>query len=218
MGFFVTLRKNIPGIYNLPRKYRKYQVRSQLLSMPNIGQWPSGWEIVRWTMVRVFACRLILVQSTIPYYNFAGTTLYYMAHLLQMCPWSQISRPLAGNVAVCAVKIFTTFLRDITNTINQHSTAWYCLVYQSCKTFFLCPRYKRTLLRNRYWECLEGTCKGAAVIITIMVVVTVVVVIVVKILIVMRIMLIESLESTCVCGGGAAVHDIGRDSGHWGLW
>ena len=51
-------------------------------------------------------------------------------------------------------------------------------------------------------------------IITIMVVVTVVVVIVVKILIMMRIMLRESLESTCVCGGGAAVHDIGRDSGH----
>ena len=113
MGFFVTLRKNIPGIYDLPRKYRKYQVRSQLLSMPNIGQWPSGWEIVRWTMVRVFACRLILVQSTIPNYNFAGTTLHYMAHLPQMCPWSQISRPLAGNVAVCAVKIFTTFFWEI---------------------------------------------------------------------------------------------------------
>ena len=105
----MALRKNIPGIYNLPRKYRKYQVRSQLLSMPNIGQWPSGSEIVRWTMVRVFACRLILVHSTIPYCNTAGTTLHYMAHLPQMCPWSQISRPLAGNVAVCAVKIFTTF-------------------------------------------------------------------------------------------------------------
>ena len=48
-----------------------------------------------------------------------------------------------------------------------------------------------------------------------MVVVTVVVVIVVILIMIvmMRIMLRESLESTCVCGGGAAVHDIGRDSG-----
>ena len=52
-------------------------------------------------------------------------------------------------------------------------------------------------------------------IITIMVTVVVVMVVIILIMIVMmRIMLGESLESTCVCGGGAAVHDIGRDSGH----
>ena len=68
---------------------------------------------------------------------------------------------------MCSQDLHHFFLRDITNTINQHSTAGYCLVYQSCKTFFLCPCYKRTLLQNRYWECLEGTCKGAAEVITI---------------------------------------------------
>ena len=48
-------------------------------------------------------------------------------------------------------------------------------------------------------------------IITIMVVVMVVMILIM--IVMMRIMLRESLESTCVCGGGAAVHDIGRDSG-----
>ena len=90
---FVALCKNILRIFQLAKKY---QVRSQLFTKPNIGTiWLKDWKMDNGPGPAFCLAPLRSLPSQAP------------PPTPSICPWSQILRALARNVTVCAADIIT---------------------------------------------------------------------------------------------------------------